>query len=82
METKMTAKDILKDVLNILSGIKVPMTEIETIGIPVGRAINGIQICVGAMERAEQEEAQKRQEKSDAVETGTEETDESETTET
>lgn len=59
MEPKeMTMKDILKDVLKMLNDIKIPMSEIETIGIPVGRAINGIQICVDAIEKAEQEEAQ------------------------
>lgn len=69
MEPKeMTMKDILKDVLKMLNDIKIPMSEIETIGIPVGRAINGIQICVNAIEKAEQEEAQKAQEAQPVIE--------------
>ena len=62
METKqLTTLDILKDVLNILGDVKVPMSELESIGIPVGRAINGIKLCVDAMEKVEQEQQQKQE---------------------
>ena len=63
MEPKaMTVKDVLKDVLNLLNGIKSPISELETIGMPVGRAINGIKMCVDAMERDEQERARQEAE--------------------
>ena len=63
MEPKLTVKDVLKDVLNLLNDVKVPISEIETIGIPVGRAINGIKICIEAFERDDLEKAKQEAEK-------------------
>lgn len=60
METKtMTIKDILEDVLKNLNDMKVPMAELETIGVPVGRAIAGIKVCVEALQKAEEEAAER-----------------------
>ena len=71
METKQTTvKDILNDVINILNGIKIPMNELEEIGLPVGRAINGIKLCVEAYEKAEEEEAAKKAAASEQTDDG------------
>lgn len=44
-----TIREVLEDVLKILNDIKVPMSEIDNIGIPVARSINGIKACLEAM---------------------------------
>ena len=61
METNntMTVKDVLTDVTKMLSEINVPATMIESIGIPVAKAINGISICIEAMEREQQMAAER-----------------------
>lgn len=59
MENVMTTKDVLTDVNEILNKINIPISLVESIGIPVARAINGIKICIDAMDRQEQEEAAK-----------------------
>jgi len=60
METNnnpMTVKDVLADVVKVLGEISVPVTQLESIGIPVAKAINGIKLCLDAMEREEQKAA-------------------------
>lgn len=59
MDTKMTVKDVLKDVMDTLNNISIPMSQLDDIGMPIARAINGIKACVDAMEKAEAEEAMK-----------------------
>lgn len=56
-ETKktVTVKEILTDVCKLLGNIDVPASKIEQIGIPIARAINGIEMCLDAMEREEKE---------------------------
>ena len=57
METKqMTVKEILIDVINKLGNIRIPTSEVESIGIPVAQAINGIKMCVDAFTEAEKQE--------------------------
>ena len=65
METNnpMTVKDVLTDVTKILSEINVPATMIESIGIPVAKAINGISICIEAMNREQQMESEREAQK-------------------
>jgi hypothetical protein len=53
---EMTVKDILQDVIKKLNDIKVPMSMIESIGIPVAQCISGIKLCVDAIEKNEVEE--------------------------
>ena len=55
----MTVNEVLKRVIPVLEGIKVPMTEIPTIGIPVSGAINDLKQCVAFMDRVEQEVREK-----------------------
>ena len=51
---EMTIKEILIDVCKMLGDIDVPATKIEQIGISIARAINGLQVCIDAMNREEQ----------------------------
>lgn len=57
MENQVTIKDVLIDVNAVLNGINIPASLIESIGIPVARAINGIQVCIDAINKNEQEQA-------------------------
>ena len=52
-EHKMTVKDVLIDVQRILSDLKIPVKEIETIGLPVSRAVEGIKLCLDAFNKEE-----------------------------
>ena len=55
----MTVNEVIKRIIPVLEGIKVPMTEIPTIGIPVSGAINDLKQCVAFMDRVEQEASEK-----------------------
>lgn len=57
MDQVVTVLDVLRDVLNTLNGISVPMTQINEIGLPLVRSINNIKMCVEAMEKDEAERA-------------------------
>ena len=59
MEKETTVKEVLIDVSDVLNKINIPISLVESIGIPVARAINGIKICIDAMDRQEKEEAAK-----------------------
>lgn len=54
----MTVEEILVDVRKMLGDIEVPASKIEQIGIPIAKAINGIQVCIDAIKRANAEKAQ------------------------
>ena len=56
MEKETTVKEVLIDVSDVLNKINIPISLVESIGIPVARAINGIKICIDAMDRQEQAE--------------------------
>ena len=58
MEESKTVKEVLEDVIKTLSNIKVPMSEIDAIGIPIARSINGIKACINAIDNQEESENQ------------------------
>ena len=62
-----TIREVLEDVVKMLSGIKVPMSEIDDIGIPVARSINGIKACLEAMTEPEIAETEKIEQDSEIV---------------
>lgn len=69
METKeMTVKDVLTDVNKVLNGINIPISMLESIGMPIARAISGISICINAIT----EEEQKQETEAAAADTETE----------
>ena len=51
-----TVKDVLIDVNRILGGIMIPVNLVESIGIPVARAINGVQLCIDTFMKQEMEQ--------------------------
>lgn len=55
----MTVNEVIKRIIPVLEGIKVPMTEIPTIGIPVSGTINDLKQCVAFMDSVEQEAREK-----------------------
>ena len=57
----MTVREVLVEIDRQLSDIKVPMSEIETIGMVIARAISGIRVCVDAMDRADAERAKQEE---------------------
>lgn len=56
----MTVNEVIKHIIPVLEGIKVPMTEVEAIGIPVAGAISDLKKCVAFMDSVEQEQAAKK----------------------
>ena len=75
MENQTTVKDILIDVNKLLNGINIPVSMVESIGIPVARAINGIQLCIDAFdmqEKADQKEPEIEIVETDSAPEGTE----------
>lgn len=58
MEKTKTVREVLEEVVEMLNEIKVPMSEIDAIGIPIARSINGINACLGAMATNEQRPAE------------------------
>ena len=60
-----TVKDVLIDVNRILSGLNIPVTLVESIGIPVAKAINGIQLCIDTFTQAEMAEQNQQGQKQD-----------------
>ncbi len=63
----MTTKEILTDIVRILGNIDVPVSRIEQIGIPIARCINGVQVCIEAITREEEEEPKITLEKVDSI---------------
>ena len=60
MDNKMTIDQVLKITVETLEGLKVPVSLIDEISIPVARAISNIRMCIEAVEasRAEAENKQ------------------------
>ncbi len=58
----MTVNEVIKHIIPVLEGIKVPMTEVETIGIPVSNVISDLKQCVAFMDSVEQEAAREKAE--------------------
>lgn len=56
METnKKTVKEVLEDVVDALNGIKISVKEMDEIGTPIRFALNGLNVCIDAINRAEAE---------------------------
>lgn len=51
----MTIKDIIKMVAEDLGKLKVPMSEMQTIAMPIANAIRALNACTEAIERSEAE---------------------------
>ena len=60
MENQMTIDQVLKITVETLEGLKVPVSLIDEISIPVKRAIVNIRMCIEAVE-ASRAEAERKQ---------------------
>lgn len=58
-ENGMTVRDVLEDVKKNLGGISVPVSMLESVGMPIAQAINGIWLCIDAIDRSVIEEKKK-----------------------
>lgn len=58
----MTVNEVIKHIIPVLEGIKVPMTEVETIGIPVSNVISDLKQCVAFMDSVEEQAAREEAE--------------------
>jgi hypothetical protein len=63
----MTVNDVIKHVVLVLGGIKVPMAEFQTIGLPLAGAIKDLKQCVVFLNQVE-EEARREQEEAEKAE--------------
>lgn len=61
----MTVKEVLMEVSETLGSIDVPVPLIETIGIKIAKSLNGVNLCIDAMNLDEAEQAKKEQAQSE-----------------
>lgn len=62
-QKQMSVEEVLQLTINNLKGIQVPVELSESIGIPILRNINNIQLCINAFH--EQREQKEQEEKTD-----------------
>ena len=74
MENQTTVKEVLRDVNKLLNEINIPISMVESIGIPVARAINGIQLCLNAFEEQDKARQEDHEPEIEIVETGSADT--------
>lgn len=55
----MTVNEVLKVVIPVLERIKVPVTEVEEIGMPIANAVKDLRACVRCLDNIEKETAEK-----------------------
>lgn len=72
----MTVNEVIKHIIPVLEGIKVPMTEVEAIGIPVSNVIRDLKQCVAFMDSVEQEAREKAEQEAARAAAEQEETEE------
>lgn len=58
MNEEKTVLEVLKETVVRLGNLRIPMSEMENIGFPIGRSINDIRLCVEALERDEAKQAE------------------------
>ena len=57
-EKQMTVKEVLEMVVKNLGDIHVPVREAETIGKQIAQEILNLNVCIDAMNKAQEEEAE------------------------
>lgn len=68
MNEKKTVLEVLKETIDVLNNLRIPMNEMETIGFPVANSISNIRACVDAMERTEAEVKMKAEQEDSTME--------------
>ena len=51
----MTVKDVLKEIKDSLGKIQLNVDQVETIGVSIARACNGLNLCIAVLQQAEDE---------------------------
>ena len=54
MENQVTVRDVIEGTINLLGSIAVPRNLNGQIGIPIDQAINNLQECINAFDRADE----------------------------
>lgn len=62
---EITIEQLLRITAQQLNGIAVPVAQMDAIGFPIKQAVNNINICLNAFEKAEKQKAE--QESSDGI---------------
>lgn len=63
----MTVKEIVETVIEDLYSIKLPVSQLDSVGMPIKHAIQGLQLCVQAWNEEEVKQAAQAQEDDDDV---------------
>ena len=63
----MTVKEIVEIVIRDLGNINVPVNMLDGVGMPIARAIQGLQMCVNAWNEEDAKQAAKAQDEDDDV---------------
>ena len=61
MEGTKSVKEVLVEIVEILGNISVQAKQLNEIGMPIGKAINGLNVCIDAINRAEAEQAKQEE---------------------
>lgn len=63
----MTVREIVEMVIKDLGSIDVPVNRLNSVGVPIANAIQGLQLCVQAWDEEEAKQAAQAQEDDDDV---------------
>lgn len=63
MENQYTKEDVIQFTINILSGINVPVPQIDEIGVPSSKALHNLQIVQLMMKEEKEKQDQSQDEK-------------------
>jgi len=63
----MTVKEVVETVIEDLYGIKLPVSQLDSVGAQIKHAIQGLQLCVQAWNEEEAKQAAQAQEEDDDV---------------
>ena len=62
----MTLTDVLKVTVNNLENIRIPVSMVDEIGIPLKRSIGNLQECIKAIEMGQQKPTEENAEQTDS----------------
>ena len=57
-QEQMTIEKVIRMVVQDLEAISIPMSMIETVGMPLGRSIRNLKVCISAIEQGKQQETE------------------------
>lgn len=60
-ENTMTVEEVLTDAVNVLSGMVLPVSLVESIGIPIAKINNNLKACIAAITEEKQRAAKEQE---------------------